>query len=143
MFNLADKDNFSMSVGAKGIGSFGFKTADNWLTCDSAGNCMLKDELKAADNSLVCDSIGNCMLKDELAAADKDNFGMNFGVKGMNFGFKTEDLKDELLYGATSATWTPKMADNSLTCDSQGNCMLKDSLALTCDSQGNCVIGEW
>ena len=86
-----------------------------------------KKNIQAADNWLTCDASGNCMLKDELAA--KDNFGMNVGVGGMNFGFKTDDnsltcdsvgncmLKDELLYGATSSTWTPKMADNSLTCD--------------------------
>merc|ERR1712166_1075496 len=69
------------------------------LTCDSEGNCMLKDKLgsvsgsigkfsagaKWADNSLTCDSEGNCMLKDKLAT-------------------------------------------NALTCDSEGNCMLKDKL---------------
>ena len=111
-----------MSVGAKGIGSFGFKTADNSLVCDSIGNCMLKDELLVGPQ-------WTHGLTDDLATANKDNFGMNFGAGGMNFGFKTDDnsltcdsagncmLKDELLYGATSSTWTPKMADNSLTCD--------------------------
>ena len=87
------RDNFSMNAGIGGA-KFGFSTADNnSLTCDSLGNCMLKDNLgwfkkathtvtKAAevaapfvplllvDNSLTCDSQGNCMLKDNLATCD-------------------------------------------------------------------------
>ena len=43
---LADaKDNFSFSAGIPGLGNVGFSTADNSLTCDSQGNCMLKDNL--------------------------------------------------------------------------------------------------
>merc|ERR1712167_189156 len=123
------------------------RLAANSLTCDSQGNCMLKDNLKFsigagfgkakigmsfADNSLTCDSQGNCMIKDNL------------------------------LYGSNPNTWSPTMADNSLTCDSQGNCMIKDNLkfsmgacfgkakigmsfddnSLTCDSQGNCMLKD-
>merc|ERR1712166_1428512 len=87
------KDNFSMSANVMGLGGIGFSTADNSLTCDSQGNCMLKDKLgftmgpdgqeyndgvplapwryRLADNSLTCDSQGNCMLKDDLHFGDK------------------------------------------------------------------------
>ena len=78
-----------MSVGAKGIGSFGFKTADNSLTCDSVGNCMLKDELLVGPQ-------WTHGLTDDLAAADKDNFGMNFGVKGMTCGGCVSKLQAKL-----------------------------------------------
>ena len=44
MMNLAAKDNFSVGVDTK-WGSIGGKFGDNALTCDSAGNCMLTDEL--------------------------------------------------------------------------------------------------
>ena len=82
---LADvKDNFKVSGCAtiKGVKICGSTLADNALTCDSIGNCMLTDELmsaycaktgqgcrssKLADNSLICDADGNCMLKDALA----------------------------------------------------------------------------
>merc|ERR1712195_362955 len=70
-----------VSVGF-GKSKVGVNWADNSLTCDSEGNCMLKDKLikfsgngcafgicanvSTADNSLTCDSEGNCMLKDAL-----------------------------------------------------------------------------
>jgi len=73
--------------------------ADNSLTCDSEGNCMLKDKL--ATNALTCDSEGNCMLKDKLGSVSGSIGKFSAGAK-----------------------W----ADNSLTCDSEGNCMLKDEL---------------
>merc|ERR1712195_417708 len=91
-------------------------TADNALTCDSEGNCMLKDKLwkmpkvavsgsyggvsgsiSTADNALTCDSEGNCMLKDNLGS-----FGV--GIGGNKVG----------------VNW----ADNALTCDAAGDCML-------------------
>jgi len=74
-----------------------------------------------ADNSLTCDSEGNCMLKDKLTGSNprtwspqsrlaKDNgFSLNGSFGGVSGGIK--------------------FADNSLTCDSEGNCMLKDDLA--------------
>merc|ERR1719272_1907720 len=96
--NVMIKDNL-IKFGASGC-AFGVcanvQTADNALTCDSEGNCMLKDEL--ANNSLTCDSEGNCMLKDKLI-----KFGGSIGK-----------------FSANVST-----ADNSLTCDSEGNCMLK------------------
>merc|ERR1712195_423105 len=100
--------------------SVGSLLADNSLTCDSEGNCMLKDKLwkmpkisatgsyggvsgsiSTADNALTCDSEGNCMLKDKLLS-----FGGSY--KGNSVSVST--------------------ADNALTCDSEGNCMLKDNL---------------
>jgi hypothetical protein len=33
------------------------------------------------------------------------------------------------MLGASENTWSPNMADNALTCDSAGNCMLKDQLS--------------
>merc|ERR1712166_817760 len=80
--NVMIKDNL-IKLSASGC-AFGIcadiKTADNALTCDSEGNCMLKDKLwsiggsykgnavsvSTADNALTCDSEGNCMLKDKL-----------------------------------------------------------------------------
>merc|ERR1712195_119604 len=59
------KDNGFSLNGSYGGVSGGIKFADNSLTCDSEGNCMLKDHL--ATNALTCDSEGNCMLKDKLA----------------------------------------------------------------------------
>jgi len=138
-FSTADqkaKDNFSFNAGVKGLGNVGFSTADNSLTCDSQGNCMLKDRLdlckgvalRLDDNSLTCDSAGNCMLKDKLA---KDNFKFSAGVKGLgNVGFQTADAKDNFSIGGSFGGFSAgmKFADNSLTCDSAGNCMLKDNL---------------
>ena len=87
-------------------------------------------------------NIADRTLKDELAARAKDNvFGFgNFGVN--MFANKSNQ----------------KFADNSLICDADGNCMLKDNLAarygasertwtpkladnsLTCDANGNCML---
>ena len=67
---MTTKDNGSVSVGFGGA-KVGFGWADNSLTCDSEGNCMLKDDLIKiggsiggvsasmkfwADNSLICDA---------------------------------------------------------------------------------------
>merc|ERR1719272_2740000 len=105
--NVMIKDNLKWSASASGC-AFGIcadiKTADNALTCDSEGNCMLKDKL--ANNSLTCDSEGNCMLKDKL--------------------FKMPKISASGSYGGISASVST--ADNALTCDSEGNCMLKDKL---------------
>merc|ERR1719272_1721093 len=76
------------------------RLADNSLTCDSEGNCMLKDNLckaggcigkacasvKWADNSLTCDSEGNCMLKDNLGSASGKIKGEGYGIKGSASG---------------------------------------------------------
>merc|ERR1712166_1447518 len=77
--NVMIKDNLKWSASASGC-AFGIcadiKTADNALTCDSEGNCMLKDKLLSfggsykgnsvsvysADNALTCDAAGDCML---------------------------------------------------------------------------------
>ena len=88
--------------------------ADNSLTCDAAGNCMIKPTVVAPTRTpksgttlivangakAVYDSAGNVMMGDKLVGSDR-------------------------------STWAPtrNYADNSLTCDSAGNCMLKDSLA--------------
>ena len=133
--------------------------ADNFLRCDSAGSCMMGDQLNIApgkrvhgkyvlpktvekfdDYSLTCDSAGNCMLADSLAT--KDNAGFNVSVPGM---------------GKIGANW----ADNSLRADSSGNVMMGDQLvfggvsigpkggwlgkrladnSLICDSAGNCTF---
>merc|ERR1712166_1583518 len=99
--NVMIKDNL-IKLSASGC-AFGIcadiKTADNALTCDSEGNCMLKDKL--ANNSLTCDSEGNCMLKDK-------RWSIGGSYKGNAVSVST--------------------ADNALTCDSEGNCMLKDKL---------------
>jgi hypothetical protein len=43
--SLATKDNTGFNIGVPGMGSIGANWSDNSLTCDSAGNCMLKDSL--------------------------------------------------------------------------------------------------
>ena len=43
--SLAVKDNAGFNIGVPGMGSIGANWSDNSLTCDSAGNCMLKDSL--------------------------------------------------------------------------------------------------
>jgi uncharacterized Fe-S cluster protein YjdI len=89
---------------------------DNSLTCDSAGNCMMADDLwsagiktpfgsghiKTADNILRCDSAGSCMMGDQLLLGSRI-------IKRI--------VKKKML-----------LDDNSLTCDSAGNCMMDDSL---------------
>ena len=51
------KDNgFSLSGKIGGI-SGGIKFADNALTCDSAGNCMLKDNLRKMTE---CEKVAQC-----------------------------------------------------------------------------------
>merc|ERR1712195_232996 len=108
-----------VSVGF-GKSKVGVNWADNSLTCDSEGNCMLKDKLikfggsigkfsanfSTADNALTCDSEGNCMLKDKL--------------------WKMPKISATGSYGGVSGSIST--ADNALTCDSEGNCMLKDKL---------------
>merc|ERR1712166_661059 len=103
--------------------------ADNSLTCDSEGNCMLKDNLRngypqffLADNALTCDSEGNCMLKDKL--------------------FKMPKISASGSYGGISGSFST--ADNALTCDSEGNCMLKDKLMTEgkAADKGNFYNGE-
>ena len=75
----------------------GIQFDDNSLTCDSAGNCMLKDDLikfgasgcafgvcaniKTADNALTCDSEGNCMLKDKLLKIGGSFGGIKAGIQ--------------------------------------------------------------
>jgi len=79
---MGNNINYKLIMMSIGSGVGGVYYADNALTCDSEGNCMLKDQLikiggsiggvsasmKFADNSLTCDSEGNCMLKDELTS---------------------------------------------------------------------------
>jgi len=50
----------------------------------------------------------------------KDNGSVNFGMNGANLGFG----------------W----AENALTCDSEGNCMLKDELAFKVPGSGKEVL---
>ena len=73
-----DNNKISGCAKIKGYKLCANSLADNALTCDSAGNCMLTDELisgcisgkygklcgatKLTDNSLTCDSAGNCIL---------------------------------------------------------------------------------
>merc|ERR1712195_263165 len=121
--NVMIKDNLKWSASASGC-AFGIcadiKTADNALTCDSEGNCMLKDKL--ANNSLTCDSEGNCMLKDKLWKMPK------MSVSGS--------------YGGVSGSVST--ADNALTCDSEGNCMLKDNLGGVSVGIGKAKVGvKW
>merc|ERR1719345_687929 len=87
--NVMIKDNL-IKFGASGC-AFGVcanvQTADNALTCDSEGNCMLKDKL--ANNSLTCDSEGNCMLKDKLWKMPKVAVSGSYG--GMSGSISTAD----------------------------------------------------
>merc|ERR1719345_605778 len=132
------KDNLWKAKGCLGklCASVGSLLADNSLTCDSEGNCMLKDKLfkiggsykgmsasmSTADNALTCDSEGNCMLKDKLWKMPK------MSVSGS--------------YGGVSGSVST--ADNALTCDSEGNCMLKDNLGGVSVGIGKAKVGvKW
>ena len=112
-----------MNVGAKGIGSFGFKTADNWLTCDSAGNCMLKDSL----------AVGPAWTH---GTTEKPQGTKNMGSWVAAVHTPMQKARMNLL---------PNMADNALTCDSAGNCMLTDELAkdIWNDPSKNMSTGGW
>jgi len=103
--NWADsKDNGNFSVGIGGA-KVGFGWADNSLTCDSTGNCMLKDDLWNAKGCIgkLCGSVGS-RLVDNLGGL---SVGMGKAKVGINW------------------------ADNALTCDKDGNCMLGTPVAKT------------
>ena len=81
--------------------------ADNYLRCDSSGSCMMGDNL----TMLGANGAGVRKMADNLATKD-NGFGISASVPGMgNIGMQ--------------------FADNSLVCDADGSCMLKDSLAKT------------
>lgn len=100
------------------------------------------------------------MLKDSLALGPAWTHGTTEKPQGLkNMGswvaavhtpeqMARMNLKDSLLKGESKSTWAPKskpamlgaskdtwspnMADNALTCDSAGNCMLTDELKEEC-----------
>jgi len=114
---LAKDNGFSLNGSFGGV-SGGIKFADNSLTCDSEGNCMLKDELKSQGNHALDHTLSEAKkdaehrrkMMNDMMAKMKDNLG------GVSVGFGKAKV---------GVNW----ADNSLTCDSEGNCMLKDELA--------------
>ena len=109
MMNLAAKDNFSVGVNTK-WGSVSGKFGDNALTCDSAGNCMLTDEL----------------------IASKDNFSLGVKTKYGSISGNFADAKDNFSVGVNTkwGSVSGRFEDNWLTCDAAGNCMLTDELAV-------------
>ena len=78
-------------------------SADNSLTCDSAGNCMLTDELKTcppgyvcATKSLITGKVTPYLADKKVAkseAVDKDNWKLSGGFGG--FGASV-DVKSRL-----------------------------------------------
>merc|ERR1712195_344305 len=99
---MTTKDNGGISVGFGGA-NLGFGWADNSLTCDSEGNCMLKDELRQMSQAFKNNMQRiNAKVTDDLGSASGKIGRFSGGIK-----------------------W----ADNSLSCDSEGSCMLKDSLS--------------
>jgi len=101
----------------------------------------LKDELKMygrsfADNILTDElkmygrSFADNILTDDLAGKWKEGTACQ-AWKGSGPDCKTSKVKPcSTGYKVDCATRRPLLADNSLTCDSDGNCMLRDSLVL-------------
>merc|ERR1712195_312339 len=139
-------------MGSEGNCMLKDKLANNSLTCDSEGNCMLKDKLfkiggsykgmsasmSTADNALTCDSEGNCMLKDKLI--NWKSIGNS--VANVAGGHILPAVTSYATGGLVKAKIT--VADNALTCDSEGNCMLKDKLMTEgkAADKGNFYNGE-
>jgi hypothetical protein len=78
---LATKDNAGFNVSVPGMGKIGANWADNWVTCDSSGYCMMNDRItdtvapEATGTTLIVakgakaytDKRGNVIMGDELA----------------------------------------------------------------------------
>jgi hypothetical protein len=79
--SLATKDNAGFNVSVPGMGKIGANWADNWVTCDSSGYCMMNDRItdtvapEATGTTLIVakgakaytDERGNVIMGDELA----------------------------------------------------------------------------
>ena len=109
--SLATKDNAGFNIGVPGMGSIGANWADNYLRCDSAGNCMMGDDLKKAH---IMRKFKHTMTKTAKVAETP--------VK------KVINNADHIIATGTKAA-SLVAADNFLRCDSAGNCMMDDSLA--------------
>merc|ERR1712166_1121904 len=113
----------------------------------SVGIGKAKVGVKWDDNAIPCDSEGNCMLKDNLGFFKKATKSVTKGVTGAANSAANAVSSDTgiaivnvvggtiLPVATTYAIGVPikvgvSAADNALTCDSEGNCMLKDNLAV-------------
>merc|ERR1711957_1145918 len=102
-----------------------------------SGSVKFDDDLVDDLNFLTCNDVGNCTLKDKavqagvigsIAMIPVAEFAM---VNSIGRDDDDDDLVDNLgkvSVGLGKAKIGFGWADNSLTCDSEGNCMLKDEL---------------
>jgi len=102
-----------------------------------SGSVKFDDDLVDDLNFLTCNDVGNCTLKDRavqagvigsIAMIPVAEFAM---VNSIGRDDDDDDLVDNLgkvSVGLGKAKIGFGWADNSLTCDSEGNCMLKDEL---------------
>jgi hypothetical protein len=91
---------------------------------DAAGNVMIGNDpapLSPIVSPILTPKVGTTLI-------------LANGAKGVMDSAGNVMMGDKLaqMAGENRSTWSPttsNFADNSLTCDAEGNCMLKDSLA--------------
>jgi hypothetical protein len=99
---------------------------DNAVTCDSHGNCIVKDDLKLFDGVWLKKAVTDTKAWSSKAATDAANWTSDAA--------KTVADKSKKVYNAVTGKYdevvlpTSKLADNSVNCDSRGNCIVGDKL---------------
>merc|ERR1740115_46361 len=126
----SDLGNVKFGMGGANLG---FGWAENALTCDSEGNCMLKDELKlsAERHQQIRKNLGKTAKAVGKGVGKVAKAGANFA--GTRVLPKVTRAFTGGKVGLTARIRDDLMADNALTCDSEGNCMLTDELKLSAE----------
>merc|ERR1712166_1693400 len=130
MMTTSDLGSVKFGMGGANLG---FGWAENALTCDSEGNCMLKDELKlsAERHQQIRKNLGKTAKAVGKGVGKVAKAGANFA--GTRVLPKVARAFTGGKVGATVRIRDELMADNALTCDSEGNCMLTDELKLSAE----------
>merc|ERR1712195_140705 len=128
MMTTSDLGNVKIGMGGANLG---FGWAENALTCDSEGNCMLKDELKlsAERHQQIRKNLGKTAKAVGKGVGKVAKGAAN--VAGKHVLPKVTRVLTSGKVGLTARIRDDLMADNALTCDSEGNCMLTDELKLS------------
>jgi len=79
---------------------------------------------RLADNALTCDSEGNCMLKDELAGSDRRTWSLTSRLADSDlkaslmgrtlYAGRDWDQKTRLMTDTSSNTWSPTLMTDDL-----------------------------